>query len=96
MKCNVPKRGWMNGVGGCPNVGGICIGCTMPGFPDKFMPFMDEPPGSRLSTGVTGMVYGPTIRRLRAITARDRRQGAQVAAQGPGADHRLHAPMGVS
>ena len=38
----------MDGIGGCPNVGGICIGCTMPGFPDKFMPFMDEPPGARL------------------------------------------------
>ncbi|MEO8707231.1 MAG: hydrogenase expression protein HypE, partial [Kofleriaceae bacterium] len=38
VMCNVPKRGWTNGVGGCPNVGGICIGCTMPGFPDKFMP----------------------------------------------------------
>jgi hydrogenase small subunit len=31
--CNVAKRGWMDGIGGCPNVGGICIGCTMPGFP---------------------------------------------------------------
>ena len=51
VKCNVPKRGWINGVGGCPNVGGICIGCTMPGFPDKFMPFMDAPPGS---TGLRG------------------------------------------
>ena len=50
VKCNVPKRGWINGIGGCPNVGGICIGCTMPGFPDKFMPFMDEPPGGKLST----------------------------------------------
>ena len=38
----------MAGIGGCPNVGGICIGCTMPGFPDKFMPFMDEPPGAKL------------------------------------------------
>ena len=45
VNCNVTKRGWMDGIGGCPNVGGICIGCTMPGFPDKFMPFMDEPPG---------------------------------------------------
>ena len=45
VNCNVPKRGWMDGIGGCPNVGGICIGCTMPGFPDKFMPFMDQPPG---------------------------------------------------
>ena len=50
VNCNVTKRGWMAGIGGCPNVGGICIGCTMPGFPDKFMPFMDEPPGARLST----------------------------------------------
>src|ERR1051326_8732481 len=67
VKCNVPKRGWINGVGGCPNVGGICIGCTMPGFPDKFMPFMDEPPGARLSSG-TSAVYGKAVRRLRAIT----------------------------
>ena len=43
-----PSRGWMAGIGGCPNVGGICIGCTMPGFPDKFMPFMDEPPAVAL------------------------------------------------
>ena len=46
VNCNVTKRGWMRGIGGCPNVGGICIGCTMPGFPDKFMPFMDQPPGA--------------------------------------------------
>src|SRR5678815_5115711 len=69
VKCNVPKRGWVNGVGGCPNVGGICIGCTMPGFPDKFMPFMDEPPGSRVSTRGSKM-YGGAIRRLRSITAK--------------------------
>ncbi len=69
VKCNVPKRGWINGVGGCPNVGGICIGCTMPGFPDKFMPFMDEPPGARVST--TGIrAYGGLIRGLRGMTAR--------------------------
>ena len=67
VKCNVPKRGWINGVGGCPNVGGICIGCTMPGFPDKFMPFMDEPPGGSLDDGRAGCTA--TIRRLREITA---------------------------
>jgi hydrogenase small subunit len=67
VDCNVPKRGWMAGIGGCPNVGGICIGCTMPGFPDKFMPFMEEPPGSKVSTSVT-MAYGATVRRLRSIT----------------------------
>ena len=67
VNCNVPKRGWMAGIGGCPNVGGICIGCTMPGFPDKFMPFMDEPPGARVSTSAIG-VYGKAIRALRSLT----------------------------
>ncbi|BCS52534.1 hydrogenase expression protein HypE [Geobacter sp. SVR] len=70
VNCNVPKRGWMDGVGGCPNVGGICIGCTMPGFPDKFMPFMDAPPGGTLSSDFTHNLYGPTIRQLRSITNR--------------------------
>ena len=44
VKCNVPVRGWVDGYGGCPNVGGICMACTMPGFPDKYMPFMDPDP----------------------------------------------------
>jgi hydrogenase small subunit len=67
VQCNVGKRGWMNGVGGCPNVGGICIGCTMPGFPDKFMPFMDQPPGSLLSSHAV-MTYGKAIHALRKFT----------------------------
>jgi hydrogenase small subunit len=67
VNCNVPKRGWMAGIGGCPNVGGICIGCTMPGFPDKFMPFMDEPPGGKLSSAAVSM-YGRAIRALRSFT----------------------------
>ena len=67
VNCNVTKRGWMDGIGGCPNVGGICIGCTMPGFPDKFMPFMDEPPGATFSSSLVGS-YGKLIRSLRAIT----------------------------
>jgi len=67
VNCNVAKRGWMNGVGGCPNVGGICIGCTMPGFPDKFMPFMEEPPGAKMSSTAVVM-YGRTVRALRQFT----------------------------
>jgi hydrogenase small subunit len=67
VNCNVPKRGWMAGIGGCPNVGGICIGCTMPGFPDKFMPFMDEPPGARVSTSSIRL-YGKVVHSLRSIT----------------------------
>jgi hydrogenase small subunit len=67
VKCNVPKRGWMGGVGGCPNVGGVCIGCTMPGFPDKFMPFMDEPPGGALSSAAV-TTYGTAVRTARNLT----------------------------
>ena len=67
VNCNVPKRGWMAGIGGCPNVGGICIGCTMPGFPDKFMPFMDEPPGAKVLPSAIS-VYGRAIRALRSFT----------------------------
>jgi hydrogenase small subunit len=67
VQCNVGKLGWMGGIGGCPNVGGICIGCTMPGFPDKFMPFMDQPPGSMLSTQAI-QNYGKAIRALRSFT----------------------------
>jgi hydrogenase small subunit len=39
----------------------------MPGFPDKFMPFMDAPPGGTVSSMISG-TYGPVIRRLRSIT----------------------------
>jgi len=67
VQCNVPKRGWIAGIGGCPNVGGICIGCTMPGFPDKFMCFMEEPPGAKMSTQAV-LTYGRTVRALRQFT----------------------------
>jgi hydrogenase small subunit len=67
VQCNVGKRGWMAGIGGCPNIGGICIGCTMPGFPDKFMPFMNQPPGSLLSARAVA-TYGKAIHALRRFT----------------------------
>jgi hydrogenase small subunit len=67
VQCNVAKRGWMGGIGGCANVGGICMGCTMPGFPDKFMPFMDQPPGSNLSTHAI-QLYGRSMQSLRSFT----------------------------
>jgi hydrogenase small subunit len=67
VQCNVGKRGWTSGIGGCPNVGGICIGCTMPGFPDKFMPFMNQPPGSLLSSTAV-QTYGRAIHALRRFT----------------------------
>jgi hydrogenase small subunit len=39
----------------------------MPGFPDKFMPFMDEPPGATLSSALL-TAYGPFIRKMRGFT----------------------------
>ena len=91
VNCNVPKRGWMNGIGGCPNVGGICIGCTMPGFPDKFMPFMDEPPGGRF------LHDGDHLRCAHPAAARHHQPHgeprAQVAPQRFGAHQRLRAAL---
>ncbi|MFP5364079.1 MAG: hydrogenase expression protein HypE [Thermoleophilia bacterium] len=63
--CNVPQRGWVNGVGGCPNVGGICIGCTMPGFPDKFTPFMGPDPWGNAAANFQRFTYGPLFRHFR-------------------------------
>jgi hydrogenase small subunit len=65
VKCNVPNRGWIAGVGGCPNVGGICIACTMPGFPDKFMPFMAPSPLGVLAAAGARFTYGPLFRTMR-------------------------------
>ena len=95
VKCNVTKRGWMDGIGGCPNVGGICIACTMPGFPDKFMPFMDEPPGAQGLIEITGTVYGPLIRALRQ--SRSTRVDKEPKWRHPGhkADDRLPAVPGA-
>jgi hydrogenase small subunit len=64
-RCNVPMRGWVNGVGGCPNVGGICTACTMPGFPDRFMPFMEPDAGARLYARTARFGHGPFVRYMR-------------------------------
>ncbi len=34
VDCSVPSGGWMNRLGGCRDVGGRCIACTHPTFPD--------------------------------------------------------------
>jgi hydrogenase small subunit len=67
VNCNITSRGAINHVGGCMNVGGACIGCTMPGFPDKFTPFYKTPPGSTVSTNATRLV-GSLIRPLRKFS----------------------------
>ncbi len=67
VQCNITERGAINHMGGCMVAGGPCIGCTMPGFPDKFSPFYKTPPGSALS-GAMARTYGAHIRRLRRIS----------------------------
>jgi hydrogenase small subunit len=67
VQCNIVERGALRHHGGCMNQGGICIGCTMPGFPDKFSPFYQTPPGAAVSTkAVPG--YSTVVRFLRAMT----------------------------
>ena len=53
------------------NAGGPCIGCTMPGFPDKFSPFYKAPPGSALSSNASRLM-GSVVRNLRRISQRER------------------------
>ena len=89
VNCNVPKRGWMAGIGGCPNVGGICIGCTMPGFPDKFMPFMDEPPGAQGFHGSIGHLWPRHPRACARFTHAHRQQRTEVASPARRTDHRI-------
>jgi len=45
--CDIPRRGFIEGVGGCPTVGSPCIGCTEPEFPDApYSPFLSKAPAS--------------------------------------------------
>ncbi len=69
VNCNIVKRGAINHMGGCMAAGGICIACTMPGFPDKFSPFYKTPPGSIMSTTASRSV-GAVMRRLRRMSNR--------------------------
>src|SRR5438067_10689555 len=69
VQCNIVERGAINHMGGCMVAGGPCIGCTMPGFPDKYSPFYKPPPGSALSSGMSH-TYGAHIRRLRRLSIR--------------------------
>ncbi len=69
VQCNIVERGAINHLGGCMVAGGPCIGCTMPGFPDKYAPFYKSPPGSFVS-GSISKIYGGGIRRLRRMSMR--------------------------
>ena len=65
-RCHLPAHGRMDGIGGCPNVGGICIGCTTPGFPDTLKrPTEGSPRGARATAVLTD---GRMVRALRNFT----------------------------
>ncbi len=76
VQCNIVSRGAINGVGGCMKTGGVCIGCTMPGFPDKFAPFYKAPPGSDVS-GTLSRLVGSFITPLRRMTQKTRNREIQ-------------------
>ena len=71
VQCNIVSRGALGHNGGCMNTGGICIGCTMPGFPDAFAPFYKRPPGSLLST-TASRTTGSFMSYLRGYTQKSR------------------------
>ena len=58
VQCNISSRGAINNAGGCMNVGGACIGCTMPGFPDQFAPFNVKPPADVTSSAPARLRMG--------------------------------------
>jgi hydrogenase small subunit len=85
VRCNVPARGWINGIGGCPNVGGICMACTMPGFPDKYLPLLDTGAKGKVIAAASRFAYGPLLKRLRS-SAITRRYDVEPAWRRPGAE----------
>ena len=95
VQCNIAERGVIDGHGGCMSVGGICIACTMPGFPDRFAPFFERPDlASHAATAVpTTRVTGGFLRRMRHVRGRRRPVAAGselVPAAGGGAHGREH------
>ncbi len=81
VQCNINKRGALNHVGGCMNIGAPCIGCTMPGFPDSFAPFYERPPGTIVSS-TASKTHGSIIRALRANTQFFQNRSNRWQAQG--------------
>ncbi|MGE5554544.1 MAG: hydrogenase small subunit [Betaproteobacteria bacterium] len=47
---NCPQVRWNAGKAWCIQAGAGCIGCTEPGFPDRFMPFYDRLPDVKLGS----------------------------------------------
>jgi len=62
--CPWNKVGWVNGVGGPTRTGGVCIGCTMPGFMDAYEPFykpLPAPTAPPATASVVGSIVGAAV-----------------------------------
>ncbi len=96
VQCNINKRGAINHMGGCMNVGAPCIGCTMPAFPDGFSPFYQRPPGTLVSSSAS-RTHGFVIRMLRQNTQFHQNRTRRWAEQGhvPGGWGRVREPNAV-
>ncbi|CAN5809855.1 hypothetical protein BH23PSE1_BH23PSE1_02620 [soil metagenome] len=81
VQCNIVSRGAQSRAGGCMNTGGICIGCTMPGFPDAFAPFYKKPPGTYMSSNLSRGTGG-FVSYLRGFTQKSRNMTARWKAEG--------------
>ena len=97
VQCNILERGMIDGHGGCMSVGGICIGCTMPGFPDRFAPFFQAPDLTADRPPVPEPVPGGFLRRMRLVRGRhagSRRAAAVTPSALPGSrsPHRFFHP----
>ena len=80
VQCNIAGTGVIDGHGGCMSMGGICIGCTMPGFPDRFSPIGAAPVGLGLRVARVSQSGGAFLRRARHPAAPA--LGAKLAAPG--------------
>ena len=88
VKCNVPKRGWVNGVGGCPNVGR-----HLHRLHDAWLPRQVHAVHGRAARLEGVDQRQPDVRRGHQGVAQDhpedRRRGTEVADPGQGALDRL-------
>ena len=86
VTCNIEPRGAINHMGGCLRAGGDCIGCTMPGFPDKFSLF-DMPAARAIPATSAARTLDVFIRPLRRLMNPD-------VDRAPQWDRARHVPTG--
>ncbi|MDK2372265.1 MAG: twin-arginine translocation signal domain-containing protein [Candidatus Korarchaeota archaeon] len=86
--CPWNRVGWIDGIGGPTRTGGVCIGCTMPGFPDRFEPFYKplQAPSMPDTVTLTGITAGAAAVGLAAgyIMSEPARKGGKGEKEGGG------------